>query len=181
MAKKNIFQILVLVLVAIFFISSYAVIINPYGNNSSASTTTGVVNNTQTVYLSTITNSLISNYTGLATVAITCKNSTMYNSTINNVSKLLGNLEKNGSILNSYQIQNIFYPTLNSFSPENLYSYIYSKDKNESNCITIQATAQLLLPSTINFTYGSGTSKQNVPIKIPSTDRILLANVTFPS
>ena len=93
-------------------------------------------------------------------------------------------LEGNNSVSTFYQTQRQFNIDLGSFSPISLYNFFSNNlVSKEKSCLIFNATAQLSVPSYVNFTVsgGTGQKQQNVPIVLPSSVRSIYLNVTIPS
>ncbi len=183
MENKKKLEVIFSLFIGVLFISSYAVFANLNNTPSRGNTnTTATSPSAQTIYLTSVTNALIENYTGTANIYLNCKNLTLYNATASNITSILTTLESNNSVSTFYQSQRQFYIDLGNFAPISLYNFFSKNLKiNEKSCLNFNATAQLLIPSYVNFTVKTGTSAQKVPISIPSTTRTIYLNVSIPS
>ena len=189
MENKKKLQVIFSFIIGILFISSYAVFSN-LNNTANTSSNANVTSSNQaakgqTIFLTTTSNALIENYTGTASILYICKNQSAYNSTTSILTSKLTDLENNGSVSTFYQSQKQLIIDLGSYSPTALYSYLLKQiNETEISCLSLNATAELLVPSYVNFTISSSTSKnstQKIPIAMPKTARSIYLNVTIPS
>jgi hypothetical protein len=148
-------------LVAVMFLTSYLA----FGNNTTQQTTTPTttVLNVQTTFVSGIVNATVFNYSQHFTLKLAGSNTSSVS-----LNSMLSNMEANGSI-ESYNVYNTslsIYPgRLNVFE---VYNAIASR---LAYAPAINATAFIILPSTMTLYYGSyaytvlsGNSSYAIPV-----------------
>jgi hypothetical protein len=163
--KKKIIFLLGSIFVAIIFLSSYAA----FSNNGSGSSSSSTIK-TQASYFSTGTsNAIISNYSSIAYVTV----SNGSNSSNENITRILSQLEANGSVQNYIYDNNSYQVVLVSISAYEL-QQLLNRNASSNSIINVGATTYVMLPSTVIMYY------TNQPITVHLKSRnysVYLTNV----
>lgn len=162
MNRKKIAELIIALLIAAMFVSSY-ISLTTYGNQGSATTTVP-----QTVFGQASATGFITSYQTPLSITVACANSIHNNATITNMSLVLGNMENNNSISNFYNSNNNFQVAGGNITIYQVYTY-FQKSPNATrfNCLNFTSPARIYLPPFLNMSIGA----QKVEITLNGTQR----------
>ncbi len=157
MERKKLAELVLALLIAATFVSSYVSLSN-YAPKGAATTTIP-----QTVYAQGNANGIITGYGSPILITVACPNSINENATIANVSSVLTSMENNNSVSNVYNANNNFQVASGTLSSYSVYSYFKnSANATRFNCLNVTGPARIALPSSIYMTIGS--QSVNLPV-----------------
>ncbi len=151
MDKKKAGELIVAIIIAAMFISSYVTLTN-FGTAPGQSTTTVPL----TVYGQGIANGTVSGYGSPVSITVSCSNNSNNNATMSNVTTALTSLENNNSVSNFYNSGLNFDVALGNITSHDLYNYIKNSTAPvQFGCLNFTGPVYVSLPESISFTVGS--------------------------
>jgi hypothetical protein len=147
------------IFVGIIFLTSYAAFghNNTTSNDSSSSST--ILKSVQTVFATGKTNGTITNYSAVAYVTPLG----LSNSSKNNLSAFMSQLQENGTLDNYVLTNNTYQVYLSNLSAYRLQQLLYNKF-NSNNSVSVTATADLMVPQSVNLYYSNSSPPINVAL-----------------
>ena len=157
MERKKLLFLIVSILVALSFISSYVSLTNYNGQSG------GTTSVPQTIFGQGITTGTIIGYGTPLSITVSCSNSLDTNNTISNLSSALTSMENNNSISNLYNSGGNFQVAPGGLNSYQIYQH-FNRTQNSTTfkCLNFTAPAIILLPT--NITMAVGNQQANLPI-----------------
>lgn len=156
---KKLMEIIGSIFVALIFLSSYAA----FGGGAVSPNTTTTVLPSQTYYASARGTAAITSYAPVLNINISCSNITSVSAKLNSA---LVSLERNGSVSNFYSQQAAqILVQAGSIASNQIYGLLLSRIGAGSACTSFASSANVHLPSRMNFYVPS--QKTSVLILIP--------------
>jgi hypothetical protein len=159
MDRKKIMQMLLLVFVAVIFLTAYASFDSFNSQQQQTSSTTSVV--PSTAYASGFANATLSGYENITTVSVTCKAASPLTLSLQSA---LSGLEANSSVLSYYQSQGQFIIENGNMPVPAFYSYLMSGlNATSRNCTSVLTGINAVLPQVISLEVAGQSYQIPVP------------------
>lgn len=171
MLKTRIVQVLLVVFIALTFVTSY-ISLTTYAPQNSTKTTRVPA---QLYYAVGYENTTQSSYGTIMTISASCGNSTAKGNLINNVSYFTSDLESNNIVANFYTSGQSLTVNPGSENALGVYETISNKFASSSNCLVYNSTVLIALPRTLSMKVGS----QGVTVTIPQNMTQQSLPITF--